>query len=44
MIPELEEKYKQFYRDGQNFLVNYYDPEYLSREYVKKLLDGKMEY
>ena len=44
MIPEIEEKYKQFCHDEQQFLKNYYDPEYRREQYVKKLLDGKMEY
>jgi len=43
-IPEMEEKYKQFVKDEDEFLKNYYDPEYRSSAYVQKLLDGTAEY
>lgn len=41
MIPEIEQKYKQFCHDEQQFLKNYYDADYRSSEYVKKLLNSK---
>lgn len=41
MIPEIDQKYKQFCHEEQQFLKNYYDPDYRSSEYVKKLLNSK---
>lgn len=42
MIPEIDEKYKQFCHDEQQFLKNYYDEEYRSEQYIKKLLSSKI--
>ena len=41
--PDLEEKFKEFCRDEQEFLKNFYSPDYNMTQYVQKILDGKNE-
>lgn len=43
-IPELDYKYKEFCKDEQKFLKNYYNKDHIMFTYVQKLLDGKAEY